>query len=80
MEKRVNGWAKWVAIFVVIALAVCGWIWNAATVYNRVERVCGENAKDHPMIQQNREDILKIQGKLDSIESGVDRIEKKLDR
>jgi hypothetical protein len=30
MTRAINGWAKWIAILVVIALAVGGWVWNAA--------------------------------------------------
>jgi uncharacterized protein HemX len=80
MARAINGWAKWVAIFVVIALAVGGWVWNAATVYSRVEQVDADNKEDHPKIQENREKILTIQRDVQYIREGVDRIDKKLDR
>jgi hypothetical protein len=80
MAKLVNGWAKWVAIFVVIALAVGGWIWNAATVYSKVEQVCGENAEVHPRVQENREDILTMKATLTHIKEAVDRIDTKLEQ
>lgn len=79
MAKALNGLAKWMAVLLSLIIFGSGLIWHASTMHTRVNQIREENRVDHPKIQENHDDILKMQGKLDNIESAVLRIEKKLD-
>ena len=75
---KINGNAKWVAIIIGLGLAVGGWIWNAAVVCQRVEHNATEDARVHPIAEQNHDDIIEIKRDLSYIRSGVDEIKAEL--
>jgi hypothetical protein len=72
---KVNGNLKYLALIVFLLTL----IWNAATMWHRIGANEEQDASVHPEVRENREDILKIQGDVQHIKEGVDRIEEKLD-
>ena len=75
---KINGSAKWVAVILVLAMAAAGWIWNAAVVCTRVEHNATEDARVHPIAEQNHDDIIEIKRDIAYIRSGVDEIKAEL--
>lgn len=77
-KTSLNGWTKWIMIALALVLAVAGWVWNASAINSRVNTVSKENAEDHPKIDENHEDIVKLQSDVTYIKEGVDEIKKEL--
>lgn len=72
-----------------LVLAIAGLVWAAATqnttmehTKTRVEEVRTENIDKNNLqdmqIQVNKEQSIRVEGRLDSIDAGIERIEKKL--
>ena len=75
---KMNGNVKWVAALIGLLLAVGGWIWNAAVVCEQVKNNDKEDARVHPIAEQNHEDIVRLQADVTYIKKGVDEIKQEL--
>jgi len=80
MAKRttMNGNAKWVGLILVIMMAVAGWIWNAAIICGQMESNTKEDARVHPVAEQNHDDIVRLQADVKYIRVGIDEIKAEL--
>jgi hypothetical protein len=77
-KTTMNGNAKWVGLILVIMMAVAGWIWNAAMICGRVESNDKEDARVHPITEQNHDDIIEIKRDVTYIRKSVDEIKAEL--
>ena len=78
-KTTTSGNVKWTAgLILVIVMAVIGWIWNAAVVCQKVEHNAIEDARVHPIAEQNHDDIIEMKRDITYIRSGVDEIKAEL--
>ena len=73
-KTALNGYAKWVALLMGLVLAAGGWVWNAAVMSHRVETNTHENARAHPKILENHDDIRDLKKDVSYIRESVDEI------
>ena len=77
-KTALNGYAKWVALLMGLVLAAGGWVWNAAVMCQKVDSNTKEDARVHPKIVENHDDILELKKDVSYIRAGVDEIKAEL--
>ena len=77
-KTSLNGNAKWIAVIVGLLLAAGGWVWNAAIMCEKVETNTRDDAKVHPQVRENHDDILELKKDVSYIRNGVDEIRAEL--
>ena len=78
-QKKLNGnIIKWIAFILAVTLAISGWVYSLGVQGEKLKANIRLDNKDHPLIYENREQIIKFESDIEYIKAGVDRIEKKL--
>lgn len=77
-KATVNVGVKWVGLVFVIVLAVVGWIWNVAVMCQKLEHNAEEDARVHPIAEQNERSVIEMKRDISYIRLGVDEIKAEL--
>ena len=74
MAKKING-SLWIKILIPsgLALAVAGWIWNAAFVVGDVQHLQTQCAETKPVVDANKERLDKLEIHFDYIKTALER-------
>jgi hypothetical protein len=83
MTQKNNEIVKWLGVIITIIVLTVGGIKTASVLAYRVEENALLDKEKHAELEQcareNRENILKMQAKIDYIVLGIDDIKKKVD-